>query len=345
MCCREVKYRLNNTIELDSRLLDHIRTCPKCQAEMQMASLLDSAWQTARAESEAEAPKFEAIKARAMANSADDTSKEMTLMAKIKNKIERHPKFSLGAATAVTLFIFILVVPITINKTVGYDVTFHNVQEAGMISQAQLQDLARAFGYDKAAIDISQTDTGYNYAISNLPDKQAAKEMAFAFSEMTGFSGDPILKPVVIPVAGTIYAQAKEKIKIEIKGKNKSDKEIQDEIIQKIEDMGYTPRDIKVRTRPNGKRFITLEMNDSTKQNITDYDIWMDFDDDGNLDIGKTEDFKAAITVEIKGKTKDEIQNEIIQQLKDKGVENPQVEVLQKDNGQIELRIQTDDDK
>lgn len=343
MFCREVKYRLNNSIELDSRLLDHVRTCPKCQAEMQMANLLKSAWLAVQEESESREPNFEDIKARVMADSANDTSKEMTLMAKLKNEIERHPKFSLGAATAVTLFIFILVVPITINRTVGYDVAFHNVQTAGMISESQLRDLARAFGYDHTAIDISQTDAGYDYAISNLPDKQAAKEMAFAFAEMTGFDGDPILRPVIMPVAGTIYAQAKEKIKIEIKSEKKSDAEIQEEISQKLKDMGYAPGAIKVKTEADGRRSITLEMNDSTKQTILDYDIWMEFDDSGNVQIGKTKDLKAAIKIDAKGKTKEEIQKEVIQQLKDKGVKNPEVEVLQKGNGEIELRIKTDD--
>jgi hypothetical protein len=345
MHCREVKRHLNNKIELSAELIDHIKNCAACTREINLAGRLDFLFQEAGNSGDREETPFAELKSRIMSLSASQQTEEISLMAKAKNEIEKHPGISLGIAFTSVVIAILLLVPVPYYKTVGYNLSYKSVQQAGFISQERLVNLVKALGYNNARVDVAQDVDGYEYRVANLPDQKSAREIAAALTEVSGSAGEAEVRPVIRKVSGNLYAQAKERVKIEINAEKKSDEEIRDQIREKLKELGYEPGAIKVKTDENGRRTITLSTNDTTGATLLDHDLWIDIEDNGDVEIGTLDGVEAAIKVDTKGKTKAEIKKEIIDQLKARGIENPEVEVQDSDEGGIEIKIQKDDDK
>ena len=96
-------------------------------------------------------------------------------MAKVKQEIGSHPKFSLGVAFTVSVIAIMLLIPVSYNKTVAYDLSFRSPLQAAIISPEQLVNLVGALGYDKAQVDIDQSSAGSEYRIAYLPDSRATR--------------------------------------------------------------------------------------------------------------------------------------------------------------------------
>ena len=341
MYCREVKRRLNNKTELSTELIEHLKNCPVCAREAELAEMLDSALLSAKMTGDDSTP-FAELKSRIITYAAEKHIEELSLMAKIKREIEHHPKFSLGVAFTIAVIAIMLLVPVSYNKTVGYDLSFKSPQQAGIVSQEQLIKLVSALGYGSAQVDIDQIQDGSEYRIANLPDNRAAREVEMALTEVTGQRGQVKVKPVVKAVTGSLYAQVKERTRVEIVTKSKSDEEIQQEIQTKLKEMGINFSDFKIKSSKGGSWTITLPSNDSTGRTPLNDIIWIDFNEQGNLEIGPIDEFPGATVIDIRGKTKDEVKQEITQKLKARGVTDPQIEVLGDDNDNVEVRIKKD---
>lgn len=339
MQCREVKRRLNERIELSDELKSHIKSCPACSKEWQLAGMLDLILDTEKKSDSYEASSFAAIKARVKTQSADSFYKEISFMAKVKKEIEKHPGFSFGIAFTVLATVIMLLVPVSYNKTIGYDMSFKGVKSASIVSQEQLLTLARALGYGSAEVSIKESERGYDYVIANLPSRRATQAMEVAMVELTGSKGRVEVKPVVKKVSGNLYAQVRERVKIEIKSENKTSDEIKKEIKQRLKDLGLDAGRVEVKVNEYGVRQITLFPSDSTGETAFDKDIWLDINENGDIDIGLLEDHPYGIIVDTENKTADEIKKEIIDKLKAKGVEDPQVEVIQEEDGQTQIKV------
>ncbi|UCC79165.1 MAG: zf-HC2 domain-containing protein, partial [Candidatus Zixiibacteriota bacterium] len=182
MRCRDVKRRLNEAGCLDTEIQEHLRECPECGSEYEALKTLDSAFETARSEEGLPQTPFNDLKTAL--EQLSPQVKENSIMAKIKNKINRHPRFSFGIAISIFVFAFIILVPISYEKTVGYELALSGIGSGDSTNKEMAADIVTALGYGEAAFSFEVDGNRVKYHIRGIPSKKAAKEISSAISSL-----------------------------------------------------------------------------------------------------------------------------------------------------------------
>jgi hypothetical protein len=262
--------------------------------------------------------------------------KEPSFMSQLQNRIKSHPRFSLIFAATVAVLIFVILVPFSYHKTIGYQVEY----AIGDVSQAPTAEAINAalaaIGQNEAKATFTYSENTGKCLISVLPNKKAVRETQALFSSIMGAFGDPKIMPVVELVSGSLYAQVKDKaIKVEVDATNKTDQQIQDEIKAKLEAQGFTGSVIYVKSDrdslgPDSTCQIKFELSVKGDSMVAD--------NSGNCEL---------LQVDGRGKTPEQIQAEIQQRLNQKGITNAKVQVTggqSSDSTKQEIRIEIKDE-
>ena len=122
MRCEKVKRLLDESIVDKQKLKEHIENCPSCALDFEAQKLLNSALSVNRNDQIGDESSFELVKSRLEKRIKEQNIKELNFMAMVEKHVKTHPKASIGITFAVTLFIFMLLVPFSYERTVGYDV-------------------------------------------------------------------------------------------------------------------------------------------------------------------------------------------------------------------------------
>ena len=144
MRCRDVKRRLNDGGDLDSEILEHLKECRECAREFEALRTLNSAFDMARNEEGLPPTPFKDLKSGLVQLSSQ--VKENSIMDKMKNNITKHPKFSFGIAVSVCVFAFVLLVPISYEKTVGYELALSGIGSGDTADKEVAADIVTALG-------------------------------------------------------------------------------------------------------------------------------------------------------------------------------------------------------
>ncbi len=213
MHCREAKHRLSriDRPDHDDDLQAHLAVCTACAEFARTERLLAQTIAECR-ETPEPASDFTAVRARLQAYPDRSLRKEDTLMSKIQSSLLSHPKASIGFSLAVVAFLFVMLVPFSYSKTVGYNVTFSNLDNNTNVPTSKLIDALQKLGYNDVSVNFNTTESGMDYAIANLPNKQAIQDATFLFNLLSGQRVAPEVKPIVKEVSGTLYAQATENL-------------------------------------------------------------------------------------------------------------------------------------
>jgi hypothetical protein len=242
------------------------------------------------------------------------SGKEQNIMSEIQNKIKAHPRFSLLFVSAMAVLIFVVLVPFSYQKTIGYQVEYA-IGDVGQIPTAEaLNSALGTIGYGDAKASFALSQNTGKCRISILPNMKAVRETQALFASIMGTFSSPEVSPVVEIVSGSLYAQAKDKIiKVEIDGTNKTDQQIQDEIKAKLEAQGFKGSVVYIKSDRDSLGL------DSTKQIKFELNIKGDGCAPGsNADL---------IQIDSRGKTPEQLKAEIQARLAEKGMPNAKIEV------------------
>jgi len=329
---------LNRTGEIDGELREHLDGCPACSREVTAWRLLDTALEYTRGEEEEPATPFPEIRARIAANIGRENEKEDSIMKKVQNQIVSHRRFSIALVVAATVFAFIVLVPFSYNRTVGYNVAYTGLDSRYDLSPEMLTEVLRSLGYEQARVELTQNGSYLDYSITGLPSRTAAREASVAFSSLTRYSGEPVITPVIRNVSGSLYAQVRDKlIKIEIESKGKSDAEVKAEIEDKLRAQGFTDPDVTVTTKPDGMREIKVGIQDSSETGMKEKQIEIICPED--QPVIKIEEPSLEISVDSKDKTDEQIKEEIRQKLAAEGVQDADISVTTDSSGRRKIEI------
>lgn len=336
MRCKEVIRRINNSVAPDSEMREHIKSCPACARAFKAASILNNALKSEK-EKSIETTPFAEIRSRIIRKTAE--KKKESIMSIMKNQINRRSGLVTGLSLAVIVFLFITLVPFSYTTTVGYDLVYANLNEAN-ITPGQLPRALAALGYEDAGIEFD----GGNCLISGLPDKQAAREVAIAVKALTGFQADPQIRPITGVVSGSLFAQVREKLHIEVETEGKSDQQIADEIRQKLETV-YTNPTVTV-TTSGGERQITMDINDSGVNVAGDSTrdvkrIELHVGDTDNISF-ETPAGVSCANLDIEGMTDAEIEAAVRAKLAEEGENVESVDITTNADGKKEIKIKVE---
>jgi len=330
--CKEVIRRINNSAgELDREVTEHIKLCPSCARAAEAAGALKNALDAAVSNDIGPVTPFDRV--RASVETADRERKE-SYMDKVRNQIGGRPKLVVGLGLAVAVFLFITLVPFSYTITVGYDVVYSDLDNFGRDQGDRLIGALNALGYNEAQVKM----TPGSLTIANLPDYMAAKEVSAAFGAVTGIEAVPELEPVTRTVSGSLYAQVRDKMKIEVDTEGKTDAEIAEEIRQKLLAEGFDQADVKVTTSGDEKKIdVSVSSSDGDMQGENQLELHLKGDDSNNISFDSPAD---RIEIETEGKTNEEIKAEIEAKLAAEGKEGATVEVTTDADGQREIRVE-----
>lgn len=340
MNCRKARHLLSEirhwrTDATNLELVRHLKSCRSCAAEASAAGLLEKVLRQSReTETENNTP-FAAFRAK-LETAQNAESKENSIMATIKSKLSRRPKLALGIGIAVVLLLFVTLVPLPYTKTVGYSVIYNGLNPAAIAEASNLPEALATVGYGDVALKVTDNST----TVTNLPSRQAAREVALVISTLTGVKITPEIVEVIKEASGSLYAQAlEEKRRIEINAEGKSDAEIEAAIIQKLAEAGYPGSQVTVTTSPDGQRRIDVNMNkqDSSGEKKEQLELKV-VGDNNNVGI----DLPIKLEINAEGKTDAEIEAEVRAKLAEQGVQNPQVIITTGADGKRQIEVKAD---
>jgi hypothetical protein len=348
MRCRDVKRRLIEAVELDPEIIEHLKVCPSCAREAEAGRLLDSVFKSIRERAVTDLTPFYALKAKLETLSSVKKEKEQSIMNKFKKEISSHPRFSFGIVAAACLFAFVLLVPISYNKTVGYNLVMSDINADSGVDPATVGDVVDAMGYAEVQISTSIDDRKLKIIFEDLPSKKAVNEIISAMTSLSQQEAMTEVSPVVIKEMGTIYAQVRDKIdEIRVETKGKTDQEVKEEIEKGLKERGHQNPRVEVITTPDGKREIRIDTDIKQKTDKGEFETqekqMFIIGEDDSVSIKTLPHDRLEIDTE--GKTNAQIEAEVREKLSRKGIENPKVTVKELPDGRREINVEVKEEK
>lgn len=245
---------------------------------------------------------------------------------------------------AVCVFAFVVLVPFSYDRTVGYNVAYTGLDSKYDLPPEMLTEVLTSLGYEQARVELTQNGSYLDYRITGLPSETAAREASVAFSSLTGYSGEPVMTLVAKKTSASLYAQARDKlIKIEVETEGKSEAEIKAEIEDKLREQGLANPDVTVTIKPDGMREIKVGIQDSSETGMKEKQIEIICPED--QPIIKIEEPSLEISVDSKDKTDEQIKEEIRQKLAAEGVQDADISVTTDSSGErkIEIEVKKED--
>jgi len=343
MRCKEAKRRISESDgRLDRELLEHISECPSCARAAEAAGILKRAFTAARENELSFSTPFEKIHHRIESEAAEKKGK-VAIMAKIKRQLGARPALVTGFGLAIIAFLFVTLVPFSYTKTVGYNLTCPKPEGEYQISADKYKAALETLGFTDVNVKVADA----YYEVANLQSRDAARQAALTYAALTGSEDEAEIKPVRKKVSGSLYAQAKEnyismsvedgKAKISIDVSGKIDEEIKQAILDKLAAAGWTDADVQVSTNPDGNRQIRVHMASPNEEREAMLEVKMgDSAEDISMNFGMA---GAEIEIDTEGKSDEEIRHEVIEKLKERGIINPEVEIITNPDGQREIKI------
>lgn len=342
MGCQEAKRRLNEIGEIDGELREHLDRCPECSREVAAWRLIETALENTRTDHEEPATPFAEIRAKITADRGLEKKKENSIMSEVQKQIAGHRRFSIALAVAVTVFAFVVLVPFSYDRTIGYNLAYTGLDSEYELPPEMLTEVLTTL-YRQVRVELTQNGSYLDYSITGLPSRTAAKEASVAFASLTGYSGEPVITLVVTKTSASLYAQVRDKlIKIEVESEGKSEAEIKAEIEDKLREQGFANPDVTVTLKPDGMREIKVGIQDSSETGMKEKQIEIVVPEDEPIKIKCP---LVEISVDSEDKTDEQIKEEIRQKLTAEGMKDADISVTTDSNGErkIEIEIEKED--
>lgn len=345
MRCRDVKRRLNEAGDLDHEIREHLGECQECRREFEALRILDSAFEAARQEEGNPPTPFNDLKTGM--EQLSSRVKENSIMAKIKNEVTGHPRYSFGIAISIFAFAFIILVPISYEKTVGYELAISGISSGDSTDKEVAADIVTALGYGEAAFSFEVDGNQVKYHIRGIPSKKAAKEISSAISSLLSSTSDIFITPIIVESTGSIYAQVKEKIDLKVETEGKTDEEVKKELEEGLKKRGYKDPRVTVTSDSEGQRRIVIknvELSEGDEKVFETMEMMELFVGEGG-EIEIKSPAREKLDIDTEGKTNDQIIEELKKKLAEKGIKNPIITIKDRPDGKREINVEVEAEK
>lgn len=342
MRCRIVRRRLNDARELDPEIIAHLRKCRSCAREFEAKLTLGSAFDAVRSETSLPPTPFNDIKSKIEELSSG--SREYSIMARMKIEISKHPKFSFGIAAAICLFISVLLVPISYEKTIGYDLAISGISAEDSTDKDVAADVVTAMGHGEAMFSFNVAGNVVNYHVSNIQSKKDAKDISAALSSLLRSTTEILITPIIVESTGSIYAQVRAKVDSKSELKEKTDEEVKKELEDGLTKLGYKNPRVIVSSDSQGQRRIKIENvklpegDEKAVETMRIMEILLG--EGGEIEIESPA--KEQLDIDTRGKTNDQIIEELKTKLAEKGIKNPIITIKLRPDGKREINVEAE---
>jgi len=198
--------------DCDREYRAHLENCPDCAAFARAERLLHRDLAEASADDNAGGIPLSALKTRITATTPKMIIKE-NIMTRISHQIKRRPRLMASLALALTVFMFISLVPLPYTQTVGYNLSISGTDLESKIQPEILSAAFAASGHDAVEVNFEKQESLEVCTFTNLPTESDARVLAEALSEISGSILGSKIERITRTIAGTIYAQVAESIK------------------------------------------------------------------------------------------------------------------------------------
>ncbi|UCD18285.1 MAG: hypothetical protein JSV44_05075 [Candidatus Zixiibacteriota bacterium] len=340
MDCRKAKQRLSKADwSADRELAEHLRVCPTCARTAEAEKMLETVLQAASDETYPATPPA-ILRSEVLARAAAQPRKE-NIVRQILAQLRVRPRLFAGLGLAVIAFLFATLVPFSYTITAGYETMIHGVDEEHAITSEHLAEALSVLNYENVSVSVSRSGPEYDYHITGLPSRDAAREAGAVFSSLTGFDGIPECVPVYEMVSGSLYAQVVEKAtRIEIDTEGKTDEQISNEIRARLLAQGYSRADVSVTTDPGGERRIDVQVGREAGDKETEevLELKLRNTSDISFDV-HPDDSIEKLEIDTEGKTDEQIAAEIEAKLAAQGKPGAHVTVTTGPDGKKNIEV------
>ncbi|UCC80513.1 MAG: hypothetical protein JSW64_03890, partial [Candidatus Zixiibacteriota bacterium] len=146
---------------------------------------------------------------------------------------------------------------------------------------------------------------------------------------------------------GSIYAQVKEKIDLKVETQGKTDEEVRKELEEGLKKRGYKDPRVTVTSDVEGQRRIVIknvELSEDENKAFETMEM-MELLVGGGGEIEIKSPAKESLDIDTKGKTNEQIKEELKKKLAEKGMKNPRITIKDLPDGKREINVEVEEEK
>ncbi len=220
MRCHEARKRINNSfldskeLRADDSLQKHLSNCSACAQLAQASQLLNRDFNSAAAEDKVDNVPLMFLKARVEAQANLNQQKEYSLMAKFAQQLKQKSKLSISLTGVVVALLIFALVPFSINQKIGYEVAFAGVNKDLALNEFKLQEILTKLGIDADAtnIEVSGCEATCDVKFSALKSPKDAQLIKAAFEDSENIYITEDVKVMVSVLKGSALDHVKHKL-------------------------------------------------------------------------------------------------------------------------------------
>jgi hypothetical protein len=235
--------------------------------------------------------------------------------------------------------------PVTQNETLGHAISW-KVSKTGTEAQDKINSLS---WIDKSKLSVQEQTEGdktfLNYSL--ILDNKSNDEMHSYMNELQNISG--IASVQLFPLNQTtklpLYAAALHSFfRVELDASNKSDAQVTDELQKQLKAAGVEDMKVGYKTMSDGQRMLEVQPTESglngKEEAMKNKDFELSVKDGQNEQFIKTR-HKTDATLNLEGKTDDEIKKAIIEDMKKNGndVKPEDIKIERDEKGHVKVEF------
>ncbi len=272
----------NEPVNLE--LAEHLRGCRTCASHAAANDILNRAVSIERLKSPEPETPLTFLKTRIQTLASQNSPKEQSAMASLKDKILKHPAMSFGFVGSILVLFLMAVIPVSCSRDVGYNmnvgdgedlianaitsdadgtasITFQYVTEgdtqAIKLNPDNMIKALKAIGIEHAKLQVNANQEGQIITVSGLDSREQAREALLAIVQASLLDAKVEMTPRAASVEGSILEQALNSVKeLVFSSGGKSDEQIKAEIAAALEAAGVTADKVEYMTDADGRKMI-----------------------------------------------------------------------------------------
>ncbi|MCP4567469.1 MAG: T9SS type A sorting domain-containing protein [FCB group bacterium] len=235
MRCQQVRQRLTECrgklSQLDESDLRHLRECEQCAEYAQAEMSLSRDFDRLSADDNDGGLHLSHLKTRV--ESCARPHRENT-MSRFAGQLKNRPKTSFALVFGIVFLLFVTVVPIKMNSTVGYEVALAGVNKDLAMDGDKVQELLVAIGIDNADFELGECEKTCNLKIIDLKSEHDVQMVLTAFDELDNVELKDVFE-VKIDESHNIFTHAKNVLLTDVVLQAHSEGELHEFVIQKMD--------------------------------------------------------------------------------------------------------------
>ncbi len=195
MGCREAKKKLIKladgllAADEENALREHLKECPNCARLALAEQLLTDDIEQIRGVDLPHPITINQIREEIATRERNlkNTNLGVRIMRQVSDTVHTRPRLSLAAAALFILLIASILLPVTTEHSVGYEVAFAAPVSGLMLNQENAKKMLAALDIDNARIEVNEADSEVEYRIAPLKDSTQVRRLMAVLDSLGGW--------------------------------------------------------------------------------------------------------------------------------------------------------------